>query len=68
MSNISVIDHNFNGTQISQRQSDGYLNATAMCKANGKRWFNYCQLDSTQAFFRALSTETGYPASELIGL
>jgi formylmethanofuran dehydrogenase subunit D len=28
----------WNGTPISRRTTDGYVNATAMCKANGKQW------------------------------
>ncbi len=41
MTNQMMINHDFHGIVIHQRSSDGYLDATAMCKANGKRWFNY---------------------------
>ena len=68
MSNVSLINHDFNGTQIKQRKSDGYLDATAMCKATGKRWFDYYRIDNTQAFINALSGEAGIIASELIQL
>ena len=65
-SNISIINHDFNGTQIKQRNSDGYLDATAMCKATKKLFGNYKQLDSTKQFLTALSADIGYPISEII--
>ena len=45
----ALISRSWNGTPISRRTSDGYVNATAMCKANNKRWSDYresgrCQL------------------------
>ena len=46
--------------------SDGYLNATAMCKATNKRWYDYNRLDSTQAFINALILKTGIPAFKII--
>ena len=36
------------------RASDGFVNATKMCKAGGKRWFNYVKSKETQQFFTAL--------------
>ncbi len=66
MLNMVTIDRDFNGAHIRQRKSDGFLDATAMCKATGKRWFDYHRLEATQAFINALSSETGYPASQLI--
>ena len=59
------MDREFNGTKIIQR-ADGYLDATAMCKATGKLFGNYKQLNSTQQFLIALSTDIGYPISEII--
>jgi len=66
MSNVTTITRDFNGTQIRQRKSDGFLDATAMCKATGKLFGHYKTLESTQAFLSALSTDIGYPISELI--
>ena len=37
-----------------------------MCKATGKRWFDYHRLDSTQAFINALVLKTGIPAFKVI--
>jgi hypothetical protein len=42
------------GTAITRRKADGYVNATAMCQANGKRWNHYQELDRTQAYIDAL--------------
>jgi len=53
------------GVIIHQRPVDGYINATAMCQATGKKWFDYFRLPATQAFLVALSDETGIPASTL---
>ena len=52
------------GEVINQRAKDGYINATAMCKAAGKRFFDFHRLDTTEAFLDALMTETGIPVSD----
>jgi hypothetical protein len=52
--------------QIRQRLSDGYLNATDMCKSVGKLYGNWYQLDSTKEYLKALSCDIGYPISHLI--
>lgn len=46
----------FNGVPIHARQSDQYVNATAMCKAAGKEWSNYWKNQQTQDFVDALSS------------
>lgn len=51
---------------ISQRVSDGYINATAMCKSVGKLIADYGRLASTNAFLEELSSDTGIPISELV--
>ncbi|MDM8567606.1 KilA-N domain-containing protein [Candidatus Halobeggiatoa sp. HSG11] len=61
MTNQMMISRNFNGAVIRQRPSDGYLDATAMCKINGKRWFDYYRTKETQSFLIALSKSTGLP-------
>src|SRR4051794_32825177 len=53
------------GIVIYQRPIDGYINATAMCRAAGKSWFDYRRQKTTGPFISALSTETGIPGSEL---
>ena len=51
---------------IHQRVKDGYINATAMCKAAGKQFNDYWRLRTTPEFAAELSTETGIPVTELI--
>ena len=55
----------WNGTPIPRRTTDGYVNATAMCKANDKRWANYFQTDRSAEYLSALSGETGIAVSQL---
>jgi hypothetical protein len=47
------------GTAITRRNSDGYVNATAMCQANGKRWPDYFRGDRTTAYIKSLAASTG---------
>ena len=61
-----VIKHEVGNELINQRAKDGYINATAMCKAAGKRWNNYLNTTPTKDFVDVLSSETGIPVSELI--
>lgn len=61
-----LIPHTIDDNVIDQRVKDGYFNATAMCKAAGKRWNNYTQNDTTQEFLAELEADAGIPASELI--
>ena len=51
---------------LSQRHKDGYINATAVCQANGKEIKHYLTNDTTQAFLQALSRSTGIPADLLV--
>jgi len=62
---MTNITRTFNGTPIGQRD-DGYLNATAMCKANGKEWSNYRQNDTTSEFLEALESSLGIPRGLLV--
>jgi len=57
-----IISRDFHGNIIDQRAIDKYFDATAMCKATGKRWFDYHRLDNTKAFISALSVKTGIDA------
>lgn len=43
-----------NQIEIDQRVNDGYVNATALCKAAGKRINDYLRLDSTKEFLTEL--------------
>ncbi|MCX5969317.1 MAG: KilA-N domain-containing protein [Cyanobacteria bacterium] len=60
-----LVSRSWNGTPISRRTTDGFVNATAMCKANGKQWSHYRETDRTNEYLEALSAETGIPCSNL---
>ena len=53
----SLVSRSWNGTPISRRTTDGFVNATAMCRANGKRWTKYRESDRANEYLEALSTE-----------
>ena len=61
-----VIEHDHQGDVIPQRAKDGYVNATALCKAASRSWNDYARLATTRAFLDVLSTETGMTLAELI--
>lgn len=63
---IPFIEHEVRGENIPQRQIDGYVNATALCKVAGKRLGHYFDNRNTQAFLQVLSSKTGIPVNELI--
>lgn len=51
---LILVPHSYQGELIQQRKNDGYINATAMCKAAGKEWSNYKKAGQTEAFLAAL--------------
>ena len=56
------------GIVIESRKSDNFINATQLCKAGGKRFNNWYQLDSTKELIKELensirNSDTGYPVS-----
>jgi len=63
---LALVPHTYQGSLIQQRAADGYINATAMCKAAGKLWADYNRLAATQAFLAALSSDMGIPISEIV--
>lgn len=62
----AVRTHDLYGTMVRQREEDGYINATELCKAAGKRLNDYTRLDSTQEFLSEMSSTAGIPAVELV--
>lgn len=50
---------------VTQRVSDGYFNATAMCRASGKQIGHYLSNATTKAFLAELSSDIGIPISVL---
>ena len=55
---LALIPHEIERVSINQRAMDGYINATEMCKAAGKRFHGYSRLDSTREFLEELSLDT----------
>jgi len=45
------------GVEVFTRESDGYINATQLCKAGQKKYNDWFRLDKTQEFLRELSYE-----------
>ena len=64
-SELPIIHHKVESASIDQRATDGYINATEMCKVAERPWNRYWDTGPTQRFMEALSSETGIPVSEL---
>lgn len=63
---LQLIIHQTDAGIVQQRASDGYINATAMCKAAGKLFGHYREPDATKAFLAALEEDIGISISQLI--
>ncbi len=61
-----LVSRSWNGTPISRRTTDGYVNASAMCKANGKRWTDYRESNRCQVYLDALESVTGISVHALV--
>jgi len=65
-SHFELIPHVVEKEIIQQRVKDGYINATAMCKAAGKEWSKYHQSSVTHAFFSALEKSLGISRDQIV--
>lgn len=63
---LSLITREVDKNPIEQRVMDGYINATDLCKAAGKRLNDYTRLQSTQSFIEELASVTGISVTALI--
>jgi hypothetical protein len=63
---LAFVPHKFEGSVIEQRAKDGYINATAMCRAAGRPWSRYWELPASKEFAKELSSDLGIPITELI--
>lgn len=63
---LDLIPHKAEGEIINQRASDGYINATAMCRAVGKKLGHYLESKATKEFLQELSSDIGIPISDLV--
>jgi len=66
MDSQSLVSRSWNGTPIARRTTDGYVNATAMCKANGKRWKDYRESDRCRHYLDALESVAGISVHALV--
>ena len=55
-----------NDLYIENREEDGYINVTNLCKAGNKQFKHWNSIEKTKAFLRVLSSEVGIPTSLLI--
>lgn len=72
---MEILTHQYNSFEFGQLAEDstiggkrvpkGYVNATAMCKANGKRLNNWTRSERAKAYLEALSCETQIRVSQL---
>lgn len=56
---LTLIQHEVNNSVIEQRESDGYINATALCKVANKLFKDYMGNKSTAEFLEELSADSG---------
>lgn len=63
---LALIPHEIENTLILQRAVDGYVNATAMCKAVGKMLGHYLENKTTKDFLTELASDIGMPISGLV--
>lgn len=63
---IDLITHHVAQSPIQQRAGDGYINATQLCSAAGKRWYNYLRVETTGHFLRALEEKTQISSARLV--
>ena len=64
-SNTEIQEYKFGNNFIVPIRSDGMINATALCKAGGKRIEHYKENLQTKAYIEELSSVTGIPVTEL---
>jgi|LakMenE01Jun11ns_1017448.scaffolds.fasta_scaffold9660002_2 hypothetical protein len=61
-----LISSSYNNFAISKRESDGWVNLTQMCKANGKLLGHFLALKSTKAYISSMAADTGNVVSKFI--
>jgi hypothetical protein len=63
---LAIIDRHVDKDIIEQRITDGYINATAVCKSCGKNFADYKRLKTTDEYLTELTSVMGIPIAELI--
>lgn len=62
---LPLIEHTIDDSPITQRAFDGYVNATALCKASKKELKHYLENKSTDEFLTELSRSVGISTDQL---
>lgn len=62
----NLIKHTLENQVIPQRTIDGYVNATAMCKAHGKLIGDYLRIEPTKEFLAELERSMGTTIDVLV--
>lgn len=63
---LAFLPHKVQGRLVEQRSRDGYINATAMCRAANRPWSRYWDVRASKDFVEELSAALGIPITELI--
>lgn len=58
-----IIFGNYNDTPIMARAKDLFIDVTALCQANGKRWNDYCNTEAAKRFRETVSARPRNPGS-----
>lgn len=64
--NQNLIFKSSNGLSLYQRADDGYVNATKLCRDEGKRMNHYLHNQETKDYLAELSRSAGIPANLLV--
>lgn len=64
--NYEYLAREVNAIAIDQRIGDGYINATALCKANGKLIGHYLEIEPTKEFLKELERSIALPIDVLV--
>ena len=63
---IQLINHNLDNNLVCQRKDNGYINATALCKACDRKIATYLRAETTKEFLNALSFEVQICTTDLV--
>ena len=66
MNTHTLLCRSSNGTPISGRTRDGYVNDTAIRRANGKQWPKRRESDLCQSYLDALAATSGVRMFDLV--
>jgi hypothetical protein len=61
-----IITRSLNQVAIGQRAHDGYIHATALCKAASREWKHYHANETTSEFLQELAGSVGIPTDLLV--